>query len=398
MKLWMIGAGPGEPSLISAYALEVMRGAQVVLATERLYEAFQPILENVRLVSLTEMETFLADNPEDVSRVAVLASGDVGFYSISRRLTEKLSGRWEIERVSGVSSLQYLSAKLNIDYDDIKTVSVHGRDRSVIPFVSYNGKVFVLTGGQYRVQDVAEQLYQANMGHVILHVGENLSSGQERILSAAPAVIREMEFGNLAVLLIENPHAADCRHQLRDEDFLRGKVPMTKEEIRLLSVAKLDIHPQDVIWDIGAGTGSVSIALAYAASEGRVYAIERNEEAVALLAENRKRLGAYNVQIRQATAPEGLEKLPAPDKVFIGGSSGNMDAILEAVLRKNPTAQVVINAITLETLQAAVSSMEQRQMEPEILCASMAKADVVGGYHMMRGLNPIYILSGRRRA
>ena len=111
MKLWMIGAGPGEPSLISAYALEVMRGAQVVLATERLYEAFQPILENVRLVSLTEMETFLADNPEDVSRVAVLASGDVGFYSISRRLTEKLSGRWEIERVSGVSSLQYLSAK-----------------------------------------------------------------------------------------------------------------------------------------------------------------------------------------------------------------------------------------------------------------------------------------------
>lgn len=398
MKLWMIGAGPGEPSLISAYALEVMRGAQVVLATERLYEAFQPILENVRLVSLTEMETFLADNPEDVSRVAVLASGDVGFYSISRRLTEKLSGRWEIERVSGVSSLQYLSAKLNIDYDDIKTVSVHGRDRSVIPFVSYNGKVFVLTGGQYRVQDVAEQLYQANMGHVILHVGENLSSGQERILSAAPAVIREMEFGNLAVLLIENPHAADCRHQLRDEDFLRGKVPMTKEEIRLLSVAKLDIHPQDVIWDIGAGTGSVSIALAYAASEGMVYAIERNEEAVALLAENRKRLGAYNVQIRQATAPEGLGKLPAPDKVFIGGSSGNMDAILEAVLRKNPTAQVVINAITLETLQAAVSSMEQRQMEPEILCASMAKADVVGGYHMMRGLNPIYILSGRRRA
>ena len=301
-------------------------------------------------------------------------------------MTEKLSGRWEIERVSGVSSLQYLSAKLNIDYDDIKTVSVHGRDRSVIPFVSYNGKVFVLTGGQYRVQDVAEQLYQANMGHVILHVGENLSSGQERILSAAPAVIREMEFGNLAVLLIENPHAADCRHQLRDEDFLRGKVPMTKEEIRLLSVAKLDIHPQDVIWDIGAGTGSVSIALAYAASEGMVYAIERNEEAVALLAENRKRLGAYNVQIRQATAPEGLEKLPAPDKVFIGGSSGNMDAILEAVLRKNPT------------VQAAVSSMEQRQMEPEILCASMAKADVVGGYHMMRGLNPIYILSGRRRA
>ncbi|MFR3483535.1 MAG: precorrin-6y C5,15-methyltransferase (decarboxylating) subunit CbiE [Clostridia bacterium] len=185
MKLWMIGAGPGEPSLISAYALEVMRGAQVVLATERLYEAFQPILENVRLVSLTEMETFLADNPEDVSRVAVLASGDVGFYSISRRLTEKLSGRWEIERVSGVSSLQYLSAKLNIDYDDIKTVSVHGRDRSVIPFVSYNGKVFVLTGGQYRVQDVAEQLYQANMGHVILPWGESvLWAGADSIGSA----------------------------------------------------------------------------------------------------------------------------------------------------------------------------------------------------------------------
>ena len=398
MKLWIIGAGPGDPSLVSAYALQAMREAQVVLATGRLWEAFQPILENVRLVSLTEMETFLTDNPEDLTKVAVLASGDVGFYSISKRLTEKLQGIWEIQRVSGISSLQYLCAKLNIDYDDIKTVSVHGRDRSIIPFVSYSGKVFVLTGGQYRAQDVAEQLYQANMDHVVLHVGENLSSGQERILTAAPSAVREMEFGNLAVLLIENAHAVECRHQLRDEDFLRGKVPMTKEEIRMLSVAKLDIHPQDVIWDIGAGTGSVSIAMAYAASEGMVYAIERHEEAVALLAENRKRLGAYNVQIRHATAPEGLEQLPAPDKVFIGGSSGNMDAILEAVLRKNPAAQMVVNVITLETLQAAVTSMEQRQLEPEILCASMSKADVVGGYHMMKGLNPIYILSGRRRA
>lgn len=164
MKLWIIGAGPGDPSLVSAYALQAMREAQVVLATGRLWEAFQPILENVRLVSLTEMETFLTDNPEDLTKVAVLASGDVGFYSISKRLTEKLQGIWEIQRVSGISSLQYLCAKLNIDYDDIKTVSVHGRDRSIIPFVSYSGKVFVLTGGQYRAQDVAEQLYHGQHG------------------------------------------------------------------------------------------------------------------------------------------------------------------------------------------------------------------------------------------
>jgi precorrin-6Y C5,15-methyltransferase (decarboxylating) len=171
---------------------------------------------------------------------------------------------------------------------------------------------------------------------------------------------------------------------------------MTKAAVRNLSLAALDIQPGDVVYDIGAGTGSVAIAMARRACEGFVYAIEKNAEAVSLLRQNRARLGAFNLKVIQSTAPAGMDDLPAPDKVFVGGSSGKLMDIFAAVLAQKPGARIVVNAITLETVHEAVNCFERWGIESAVVCANIAKAEKIGGYHLMKAQNPVYIITGEQ--
>ena len=168
---------------------------------------------------------------------------------------------------------------------------------------------------------------------------------------------------------------------------------MTKEEVRELAIAKLQIRRDDVIWDVGAGTGSVSVEAALAASAGRVYSIEKDDAALELLARNKERFGTSNLHIVSGTAPEALDGLPAPDRVFIGGSSGKLARIVEKALTANPHVRLCITAITLETLIEALSLIERFSLEnADVVQVSVARARELAGYHMMRAHNPIYIL------
>ena len=197
------------------------------------------------------------------------------------------------------------------------------------------------------------------------------------------------------MLLIEHPDAVNAYEPVRDEMLTRAKVPMTKEEVRWVSVSRLAVQPRDTVWDVGAGTGAVTLELARKASDGLVYAVERKPEAVALLHENRAKLGGYNVHIVEGAAPDALEALPAPDCVFVGGSGGAMRRILEIAKQKNPAVRVVVNAIALETLhetQAALSALGFADVE--ITQLSAARGKLVGPYTMMTANNPVFILSG----
>lgn len=180
---------------------------------------------------------------------------------------------------------------------------------------------------------------------------------------------------------------------MRDEEFIRGNVPMTKEEVRAVSISKLELKETSVLYDVGAGTGSISIEAAFAVKRGCVFAIERKEEAVKLLYANREKFFRYNVTVVEGRAPEAFENLPAPTHVFLGGTSGSMDDIIEAVLKKNPHVRVVMNVIALESLSQAVNSLKKRGIEGEILSMQVAKAKKAGSYHLMEGQNPVYIIS-----
>ena len=273
--------------------------------------------------------------------------------------------------------------------------SLHGRAGSILGAVSYHKKTFVLTGGENTAPKVCKTLADAGLGGLTVHLGENLGAADERIQTGTAETLAAEACGNLAVLLIEHPDAVNAYEPVRDDMLTRAKVPMTKEEVRWVSVSRLAVQPRDTVWDVGAGTGAVTLELARKASDGLVYAVERKPEAVALLHENREKLGGYNVHIVGGAAPDALEALPAPDCVFVGGSGGAMQRILEIAKQKNPAVRVVVNAIALETLhetQAALSVLGFADIEVTQLSAARGKA--VGPYTMMTANNPVFILSG----
>ena len=388
-KFYIIGAGMGAPDSLTGEAAHALAASDAVFATQRL----TAVCDRAAVCPFDQLAAeAIASGAQTVS---VLVSGDVGFFSAAGRLRGQLAPHGDVRLVCGLSSMQYFCAKLGVSYDDACVRSLHGRAGSILGAVSYHKKTFVLTGGENTAPKVCKTLADAGLGGLTVHLGENLGAANERIQTGAAETLAAEACGNLAVLLIEHPDAVNAYEPVRDDMLTRAKVPMTKEEVRWVSVSRLAVQPRDTVWDVGAGTGAVTLELARKASDGLVYAVERKPEAIALLHENRAKLGGYNVHIVEGAAPDALEALPAPDCVFVGGSGGAMRRILEIAKHKNPAVRVVVNAIALETLhetRAALSALGFADVEITQLSAARGKA--VGPYTMMTANNPVFILSG----
>lgn len=186
---------------------------------------------------------------------------------------------------------------------------------------------------------------------------------------------------------------------MRDEWFIRGEVPMTKSEVRAISLSKLELGPGFVLYDVGAGTGSVSIEASCFAGAGRIYAIEKNPEAIKLIKANKEKFGADAVEIIEGCAPKALENLPLPTHVFAGGTSGAMKEIFTLALEKNPKVRVVANVIALESLAGLLAFLKSRSLSAEIVQVQISRARTAGSYgsggeyHLMTALNPVYVVS-----
>ena len=340
-----------------------------------------------------EIAAYLAEHPQ-YETAAVLLSGDIGFYSGAKKLydaIERTEGleQMEIYPVSGISSVVYFCGKLGVSWEDVHLLSLHGRKQNLIDAVKYHEKVFVLCGEKDGIPKICCKLKEYGLGDVKVAVGTDLSYEQERIVQGTAESLMKEDFAPLSVLLICNPDVKKrIGHGLDDDLFLRGKVPMTKSEVRSISLSKLRLHKDAVVWDVGAGTGSVSIEAASLAKDGVVYAIEKKDEAIDLLEQNKRKFGTDNLEIIK------LEGLPAPTHAFIGGSSGNLKEILEVLLEQNPRVRVVINAIALETVAEAMQCLKSMAFtDVDIAQVSVAKEKKLGSYEMMMGQNPVYIFS-----
>ena len=396
MKVYLIGVGMGNPETMTVGALEAIKACPVLVGARRLLEPWTESHDCVPLIAGADIAEYIGKVQE--GPVGVLLSGDTGFYSGAKRLWTLLLDH-EVITIPGISSMSYLSAKLHVDWHDVKIVSAHGRSHNVVGEIQRNARTFALTGGNTKAQDICRELTDRGLGNVKVSVGERLSYSDERVVTGTASELAEQEFEDLSVLLAENPDPVVRPWNgsgLPDDAFLRGDVPMTKEEVRTLALSKLRLNEDSVVWDVGAGTGSVSIECALSCPAGRVFAVEKKEAALALLAENKARFHASNLTIVGGTAPEALEELPAPDRVFLGGTSGELSEILDVIFRKNPAARVVCTAVTLETVAEAARLFAGLE-GADMVQVSATRTRQAGRYHLMDAQNPVWIFSGEGR-
>lgn len=401
-KIYIVGIGMGNPDTLTFGAYRTIKNCEAVVGARRMIESAGIINGRTHnAVAPSEILKWLREQ-EDVDTAAVLMSGDTGFYSGTRKLVSLLETEtdWEIEVLAGISSLQYFCAKLQVPWETVKILSLHGREANFLGTVRSCETVFFLTDKQHTPSFICEALTDAGMADAEVFVGERLSYPDETITSGPAYVLAEQDFDPLSVVLVKhmgrerNPIVT---HGISDDRFLRGDVPMTKEEVRSVTLSKLGIRGDDILYDIGAGTGTIAVEMALQARDGRVYAIEKNEEAAALIEENKARFGADNLHIVRGTAPVALSELPPPDRAFIGGSSGNLKEIVAALVQKNPRIRVGINVIALESLTEALAAFSEQGFEyPDIVQISSARAKAAGARHLMMAQNPVFILTAQK--
>jgi precorrin-6Y C5,15-methyltransferase (decarboxylating) len=251
-----------------------------------------------------------------------------------------------------------------------------------------------LLGGTDGAKNALQRLCTAGFDHLTVHIGEKLGYADEKISSGSAQELIEYEYDPLSVMLIENPDSAGfvVTHGLEDDAFERDEVPMTKAEIRSISLSKLRLPQGAVAYDVGSGSGSVSVEMAMQAFRGTVYAIEMKDNAVALTQKNKEKFSLMNLEVIHGKAPEALNDLPAPTHAFIGGSSGSMKGIIDCLLKKNPHVRIVINAVTLETV-SELTELSKAFDYCDIAEVSVAKPRVLGRYRLMTAHNPVYIFT-----
>lgn len=411
-QIYIVGIGMGNPETLTLGGQRCIDESQALIGAKRMVDSFS--VGNAKkqyAIAPDEIVEWISAQNE-IQIISVLMSGDVGFFSGTKKLCtlleeknvqKKAAGKapfCNVELVPGISSLQYFCSKLKLSWEDAKIVSLHGREANAVGMVQTNKKTFFLTGSDHPAQEICKRLTKAGLGHVEVAVGERLSYAEETIVVGSAEILSEQSFDSLSVVLVQNENIQKREQQsygFSDDCFLRANVPMTKEEVRSATLSKLQISKSDVIYDVGAGTGSVSIEMALMAEEGQVYAVETNLEAVELIHSNREKFGAWNLQVQSGKAPKALEDLPVPDKAFLGGTKGNMDEIIALLVKKNPAIRVVINAIALESMWEALQVLKKYEFETiDVVQLSLAKAREVGEFHMMTGQNPIFIISAQR--
>lgn len=395
MKVTLIGIGGGGRDSLTLGAMHALQEAQLIVGAGRVLEGLPGTgAEIVRAYLPDEILGILKSRTPEVA--CVVYSGDSGFYSGASSLLPMLQeAGYEAALLPGISSLQLLSAALGTPWQDWRLVSAHGRDCDPVWEVMQGKPVLFLTAGAETVRDICNALTAAGLGGLKLTLGENLSYENQRIITGTARELRETAAAKLNVLLAEPAPALPRRtHGLPDDLFLRDKVPMTKQEVRSVILSKLAVRPEETCWDIGAGTGSVSVELSRVCRS--VWAVEQKPEACALIGRNREKLCAWNLRLVEGTAPEVLPALPVPDAVFIGGSGGRLDKIVQEACRRNPAVRICISAIALETLEGAIHALEQQGYSPAVTQVAVSRTKAVGGLHLLTAQNPIFLVTGEQ--
>ena len=404
----IVGTGMGSEGQLTGEAREAIIKAQALMGAGRLLRLVRPLNEHCPALETyrpQEMADWLEGFPW--SRAVLAVSGDCGFYSGAKEAREVfLKQGWQVELLPGISSLSWFAAAVGKPWQDMAVMSCHGRKGDGAAWIDSHSLSFLLMGD---LGELLGQMEARGMDRCRLWVGEKFSLEGQRIEKGncrqLAANHREKPFGPLCCVIAENPEPRKEKclpylpvWGLPDSAFLRGKAPMTKAEIRAISLSKLALRPGAVCYDVGSGTGSVAVEMGLAlkaAGDGAVYGVEYKKEALELTRANaRNHLGDWpGFHAVEGRAPEALKDLPAPTHVFIGGSGGELEDIVRTVFEKNPKARIVVNALTPQTLAQLVELRKSMKFSRwEMVQAALTSYRDAGSYLMPSAGNPVYVV------
>ncbi len=390
----VIGITDAGASSLSPEAIDLVDRAELLCGGER-HLAFFPEHPAERFVIKANLAALVERLRFETRPVVVLASGDPCWYGIGPYLTERL-GHEQVRILSNLSSMQLACARLGLAWQDVVHLSAHGRPLDgILPGALAARTAVILTDEQNTPAAIARTLLEAGDEDAQADVFEHLGGPKERHVAGRLSDLVTQHFAALNLLVVRHqrpPRAWSLG--LPEEAFSHRDGQITKAEVRVVSLAKLRLHEWATLWDIGAGSGSVAIEAALCfLRHGRVYAVERDPEQLEHLAGNRHRFAAGNLTIVPGEAPTALADLPVPDSVFIGGSGGELMAILSVAMeRVRSGGRIVLNLVSLDHLGQTIAYAQDKDWLAEVTQIGVARSTVTAGLLRLAALNPVFIV------
>jgi precorrin-6Y C5,15-methyltransferase (decarboxylating) len=397
-RVWVVGIGDDGPAGLAPAVLSRVTAATLLCGGERHLAFFSPhpaerFIVRANLDALVQRLTNL--RPDE--RAVVLASGDPCFFGIAPYLTARL-GLHRVVVCPHVSSLQLAFARLGMSWHDATILSAHGRPLPpLVPRALAAHKLAFLTDERNTPAAIASALLAAGFDDCRAHIFEHLGGAAERHTACALSDVPLHRFAPLNVLVVLRQPSAQIipvGFGLAESDYAHRDGQITKAEVRAVSLSKLRLRPGAILWDIGAGCGSVALEAATLAPGGQIYAIERDPRQVPYLRANASYRAGSSLAIVVGEAPEILADLPDPDAVFLGGSGSRLIAVLAAVAKRlRPGGRLVANFATLEHVVEARSWLRAGRWQDELVQVSVARGVDLAGLTRLEPLHPVFVLS-----
>ena len=413
-QIEVVGIGLDGAVGLTRKIQEIIRQATILIGSNRHLSYFeshsaQKIILNNLQQNLDEIAQFIKTE----ERIVILTSGDPLFFGLGRLLLEKLPQE-KLNFHPHISSIQLAFNKIKVSWQDAKIISVHGRNGDELSQALKQGteKIAILTDSNYHPAAIAKLYLSLDIPvHYSFFICENLGDTTEKITLFTAAEVAELaaleqdSFAalNVVILIQESfsrdpeyyqklpllgiPDAAFC--SFRDRPSL-----ITKKEVRAVILGQLALQPNQVVWDLGAGTGSVSIEIARLSPSSQIFAVEKTAIGVSLIEKNCQNFQVQNISVISGKAPENLNRLPDPNRIFIGGSGGNLTSILNNCQKKLlPQGIIVIALATIENCHEALHWIKQNNWQYSLLQLQISRSTSVGQLTRFSPLNPVTIIT-----
>lgn len=401
----VVGMGMSPADLTERQRARI-RQADVLVGGRRHLACFAelPVEKKEIRKNLKALAAYIREQAVD-RNVVVLASGDPLYYGIGGYLV-RILGTESVEIYPNVSAVAAAFARIREPWQDAAVVSLHGRSRAggLGDTLQNADKVAVYTDPEHPPQQLAALCLELGCDDIRMCVLEQLGSAAERIRWLTPAAAVEMQFEqpNLVIFRRESPRisatpSAGLHLGMPETVYEHEHGLITKSEIRTVAIARLALQPGHVLWDLGAGSGSVGLEASLLLGSGRIVAVEKDPRRADQIEANRRRFGITNLAVICAALPDGLTGLPAPDRVFVGGGGSALIQILAAVDRRlRPGGMIVVNLVLIDRLQAAAAALEDRGYRVDTVQVQVNRSRPLAGGMRFEAENPVWILRAEK--